>query len=143
MAITQALCTSFKLQMLNGEVDFSANTTKTYKMALYVSSATLGAATTQYTTTGEVASGGGYTTGGEVLTIVTPATSGTTAFVDFADETWTASTITARGALIYEEATGNPAVAVLDFGSDRASTGGNFTVQFPAATAANAIVRVL
>jgi len=141
MAITQALCTSFKLAMLNGEVDFSADTTKTYKVALYTSSATLGAGTTAYTTTNEV-TGTGYTAGGNTLTVVTPTTGGTTAFVDFANSTWSSATITARGALIYEDGGSDPAVAVLDFGSDKVSSGGNFVVTFPTADATDAIVRV-
>tara|TARA_R110000868_G_scaffold244061_2_gene500206 strand:- start:1254 stop:1682 length:429 start_codon:yes stop_codon:yes gene_type:complete len=141
MAITQAMCTSFKLALLNGEVDFSGDTAKTYKIALYTSSATLGAATTAYATTNE-SSGTGYTAGGETLTVVTPTTGGTTAFVDFGNVTWTAATITARGALVYEAGGTNPAVAVLDFGSDKAASGGNFVVTMPTADATNAIVRI-
>jgi hypothetical protein len=143
MAISQAMCTSFKVQILEGDQDFSAGTTKVYKIALYTSSATLGAATTTYTGTGnEVASGGGYTTGGKTLVGSTPPTSsGTTAFIDFNDVTWTSATITARGALIYN-ATDDTAVAVLDFGSDKTSTNGDFTIIFPAADASNAILRI-
>jgi len=142
MAITQALCTSFKKNLLDGDVDFSSGTALTYKIALYTSAATLSAATTAYSATNEV-TGTAYVAGGNALTIVVPATSGTTAFVDFADSTWAASTITARGALIYNANGGtNDAVCVLDFGSDKISTAGNFVVQFPAADATNAIVRV-
>ena len=143
MAITQALCSSFKLEMLKGEVDFSADTSKVYKIALYTSSANLDAATTTYTTTGE-ASGTGYTAGGNTLTVISPVLSGTTAFVDFANTTWSTTTITARGALIYElNGSTNPAVAVLNFGENKTSTSGNFEIQFPAADATNAIVRVV
>lgn len=142
MAITQALCTSFKQALLDGEVDFSSDTAITYKIALYTSAATLDATTTAYTVTNEV-SGTGYTAGGETLTVVAPTTSGTTAFVDFANVTWSAADFTARGALIYDSTTaGTPAVAVLDFGADKTSSGGDFVVQFPTADASNAIVRV-
>jgi len=142
MAITQALCTSFKLQLLNGEADFSSNTGKVYKIALYTSSADLDATTTAYSTTNESV-GSGYTAGGNALTGITTTVSGTTAFVDFSDVTWENASLTARGALIYEVTSGNPAVAVLNFGEDKTSTSGNFVVQFPAATAANAIIRVI
>ena len=141
MAITQAMTTSFKQELMEGVHDF---TTHTFKIALFTSSATLGAATTAYSTTNE-ASGTGYTAGGEALTVVggTVSTSGTTAFIDFADVSWTSASITARGALIYSSSVvGNPAVAVLDFWSDKTSTDGTFTVQFPTADASNAIVRI-
>jgi len=142
MAITQAVCTSFKVALLDGEMDFSSDTTDVFKIALYTSSATLGAATTAYTVTNEV-SGTGYSAGGETLVIsANPASSGTTAFLDFADVTWSASTITARGALIYKSGGGDPAVAVLDFGSDKSSTSGDFTIVFPTADASNAIIRI-
>lgn len=141
MAITQALCTSFKQELMEGVHDFTSHT---FRIALYTSSATLSAATTAYSATNEV-SGTGYTAGGEALTVTGGAVSisGTTAFIDFSDVTWSSSTITARGALIYNDtAVGNPAVAVLDFGSDKTSTSGDFTVQFPTADASNAIVRI-
>jgi len=142
MAITQAMCTSFKKALLDGEMDFSSDTTQTYKIALYTSSATLGASTTAYSTTNEV-SGTGYTAGGASLTVVAPSTSGTTAFLDFNDVTFSSATITARGALIYSDsASGDPAVAVLDFGSDKTSTAGDFTIQFPTADADDAIIRI-
>ena len=142
MAITQSMCTSFKVALLDGEMDFSSDTSQTFKIALYTSSATLGAATTAYSTSNEV-TGTGYTAGGNTLTIAAnPASSGTTAFLDFTDTTWTTATITARGALIYKSGGGDPAVAVLDFGSDKTSTAGNFTIQFPAADASNAIIRI-
>lgn len=143
MAITQAMCTSFKVGILDGEFDFGTGTSQTFKIALYTSSATLSAATTAYTTSNEV-SGTGYSAGGQALTISqVPTSSGTTAFIDFSDVTWTTATITARGALIYlANGTTNPAVAVLDFGGDKTSTAGNFTIQFPVADASNAILRI-
>jgi hypothetical protein len=127
---------------LNGLQNFSANT---FKIALYTSSATLDANTTAYTTSNEVATGGNYTAGGNTLSVTTTPTnggSGTTAYIDFADTTWSAATITARGALIYNNSQSNSAVAVLDFGSDKTSTDGDFTVQFPAATNTTAIIRI-
>ena len=142
MAITQAMCTSFKQALLDGEMDFSSDTAETFKIALYTSSATLDASTTAYSATNEV-SGTGYSAGGNTLTIsANPTTSGTTAFLDFADTTWSSATITARGALIYESGGSNPAVAVLDFGGDKTSTAGDFTIQFPTADASNAIIRI-
>ena len=142
MAITQAMCTSFKIALLDGEMDFSGDTSQVFKIALYTSSATLSAATTAYSATNEV-SGTNYVAGGNTLTIsANPAATGTTAFLDFTDSTWVNATITARGALIYSTSAGNPAVAVLDFGADKTSTAGNFTVQFPAGNATNAIIRI-
>lgn len=138
MAITQAMCTSFKVQLLAGDHDFD---TDTFKIALYTSDATLGASTTAYSTDDE-ASGIGYTAGGNTLTAVAPTSSGTTAYVDFADTTWSSSTITARGALIYNSSKANKAVAVIDFGAEKSSTAGDFTVQFPTADASNAIIRI-
>ena len=147
MAITQALATSFKVQMLNGIHAFgtsvirAATTADTYKIALYTSAATLDATTTAYSVTNEVA-GTGYTAGGNTLTNVAPTSSGTTAFLDFADTTWATATITARGAMIYNSTQGNKAVAILDFGSDKTSTAGAFTIIFPTADASDAIVRI-
>lgn len=142
MAITQAMCTSFKQALLDGEMDFSSDTSQTYKIALFTSSATLGASTTAYSTTNEV-SGTGYTAGGNTLTISTnPTTSGTTAFLSFSNTTWSTATITARGALIYQSGGSNPAVAVLDFGGDKTSTAGDFQIQFPTADASSAIIRI-
>lgn len=141
MAISQAMCTSFKVELLQGVHDFTASTGDTFKIALYTSSATLGASTTAYTVSDEV-SGSGYTAGGNTLTNVTPTSSGTTAFTDFADTTWTTATITARGALIYNSTESDKAVCVLDFGSDKTSTAGNFTIVFPTADASNAIIRI-
>ncbi|MGB1650647.1 MAG: hypothetical protein ACPHEP_06435 [Acidimicrobiales bacterium] len=142
MAITQAMCTSFKQALLDGEMDFSSDTSQTFKIALFTSSATLGASTTAYSTTNEV-SGTGYTAGGNTLTISTnPTTSGTTAFLSFSNTTWSTATITARGALIYQSGGSNPAVAVLDFGGDKTSTAGDFQIQFPTADASTAIIRI-
>ena len=143
MAITQAMCTSFKQEILQGVHDFTNSTGDTFKLALYTSSATLGASTTAYSSTNEVGDSGTYSAGGGTLTNVTPTTSSTTAFTDFADLSFTSATITARGALIYNDtAAGDPAVAVLDFGSDKTSTSGTFTIQFPTADASNAIIRI-
>ena len=147
MAISQAMCTSFKVELLNGIHAFSttvvrgATTADSFKLALYTSSASLGAATTAYTASGE-ASGTGYTAAGAALTAVAPTSSGTTAFLDFNDLTISTATITARGALIYNDTQGDKAVAVLDFGADKTSTAGDFTVVFPAADASNAIIRI-
>ena len=142
MAISQAMCTSFKVELLDAIHDFGAGG-DTFKIALYTSSATLGATTTVYTTTGEVASTGNYVAGGNTLTVsVVPTSTGTTAFLSFANTTWSAATITARGALIYNSSKSNKAVAVLDFGSDKTSTDGDFTINFPTADASNAIIRI-
>jgi len=142
MAITQAMCTSFKVALLNGEMDFSSDTAQSFKIALYTSSADLSAATTAYSTTNEV-SGTGYDAGGKALTIAAnPASSGTTAFLDFSDVTWSSSSITARGALIYKSGGTDPSIAVLDFGEDKSSVSGTFTVTFPTADADNAIIRI-
>ncbi len=145
MAITQAMCTSFKKELLEGKHDFT-NGADAMKLALFTSSATLSAATTDYSTTNE-ASGTGYTAGGGALTNVTPTSSGTTAFTDFNDLTFSSSSITARGAMIYNTQTGGgsgttDAVAILDFGADKTSTNGDFTIQFPTADASNAIIRI-
>ena len=141
MAITQAMCTSFKQELLTGTHNFTNSTGDTFKIALYTSAATLDATTTAYSVTNET-SGTGYVAGGNTLTNVTPTTSGTTAFTDFSDTTWSSSTITARGALIYNSTDSNRAVVVLDFGSDKSSTAGDFTITFPAADASNAIIRI-
>jgi len=139
MAITQAMCTSFKVDLLEGDQDFDVDT---FKIALYTSSATLDASTTAYSVTNEV-SGTGYTAGGNTLTVsTTPTSSGTTAFISFNNTTWSTATITARGALIYNSSKADAAVAVLDFGSDKTSTAGDFTIQFPTADASNAIIRI-
>jgi hypothetical protein len=136
------LCTSFKVELLAGTHNFTTGTGDTFKLALYDNSAAFTAATTAYTVTNEV-SGTGYSAGGGTLTNVTPTSSGTTAFIDFADLTFSTATITARGALIYNSsAAGNPAVCILDFGADKTSTAGDFTIVFPTADASNAIVRI-
>ena len=143
MAITQAMCTSFKVALLDGEMDFSSDTAQTYKIALYTSSASLDAATAAYTTSNEV-SGTGYSAGGNTLSISTnPTSTGTTAFLSFATTTWSTATITARGALIYQAGGSTPAVAVLDFGGDKTSTAGDFQITFPTADATNAIIRIV
>lgn len=142
MAITQAMCTSFKQALLDGEMDFSSDTAQTFKIALYTSSATLDATISAYTTSNEVV-GTGYTAGGNTLTVsVNPTTSGTTAFLSFADTTWPSATFTARGALIYKSAAGNPAIAVLDFGADKTADAGDFEIVFPTADSSSAIIRV-
>lgn len=141
MAITQAMCTSFKVELMQGTHNFNASGGDSFKIALYTSAATLGAGTTAYTASNEVA-GAGYTAGGNTLTRVDPASSGTTAFIDFADTSWTGASFTARGALIYNATDANRAVCVLDFGSDKTVSDGTFTIQFPTPDAANAIVRI-
>lgn len=139
MAITQAMCTSFKTELLGGTHDLD---TDVIKIALFTSAATLGASTTAYSSTNEVANGSGYTTGGNTLAGAVISSSGTTAFVDFSDSTWSSASFTARGALIYNSSKSNKAVAVLDFGADKTSTNGDFVVQFPTADASNAIIRI-
>ena len=142
MAISQAMCTSFKKELLEGVHNFKNSGGSTFNLALYTSSASLGASTTAYTTSNEV-SGTNYTAKGASLTRVDPSTSGTTALTDFADLTFSTATVTARGALIFNDsASGDPAVAVLDFGGDKNSTAGDFTIQFPTADASNAIIRI-
>tara|TARA_R110000744_G_scaffold358361_1_gene465454 strand:+ start:1962 stop:2402 length:441 start_codon:yes stop_codon:yes gene_type:complete len=145
MAISQAMCTSFKTELLEGKHDFT-NGADAFKLALFTSSATLSAATTDYATTNEVV-GTGYTAGGGTLVNVTPTSSGTTAFTDFNDLTFTSSTITANGAMIYNTQTAGgsgttESVVILAFGSDKTSTNGDFTIQFPTADATNAIIRI-
>ena len=140
MAITQCMVSSFKQEILNGTHNLTSDT---IKIALYTSTATLDATTTAYTTSNEVSSSGtNYTAGGNTLTGQVVSLDGTTAIVDFSDTTWATATITARGALIYNSSKSNKAIAVLDFGSDKTSTSGNFTINFPAPAAATAIVRI-
>jgi hypothetical protein len=149
MAISQAMCTSFKVELLSGGHNFnttnvarSSNTADTFKIALYTSSATLDATTTAYSATNE-ASGTGYSAGGNTLTIAqVPTFTSTTAWLDFGDSTWSSSTITANGALIYNSTNSNTAVAVLAFGGDKTSTNGDFTIIFPTADSSNAIIRI-
>jgi hypothetical protein len=142
MAITQSLCTSFKVDLLSGTQNFVSGTGNTFKMALYTSSATLGATTTAYTTTNEI-TGTGYTAGGNTLAVSTsPTSSGTTAFLSFTDTSWTTATFTCRGALIYNSTNSNKAVAVFDFGSDKQVIGGTFTITFPTADSTSAVIRI-
>ena len=140
------MCTSFKDQILEAVHDFRSSGGDTFKIALYSSAATLDATTTAYTSSNEVANSGTYAAGGGTLTNVTPTTSGTTAFTDFDDISFTSATINARGALIYNSTPThtytNPSVAALDFGGDKISTSGTFTIQFPTADASNAIIRI-
>ena len=136
------MCTSFKKELLEGTHNFKNSGGNTFQIALYTNSASFTAATTAYTTSNEI-SGTGYTAKGETLTRVDPSTSSTTAFTDFGDATWSSSSITARGALIFNDsASGDPAVIVLDFGSDKSSSSGDFKVVFPTADATNAIIRI-
>lgn len=141
MAISTAFCTSFKQGLMQGLHNFDNPGGNTFKIALYTSSATLGASTTAYSATNEI-TGTGYTAGGNTLTSVTPTTSGTTAFTDFADTTWSNSTITANGALIYNANSANASTVVLAFGSDKSSSNGDFTIVFPTANATDAIIRI-
>jgi hypothetical protein len=140
------MCTSFKDQILEAVHDFRTSGGDVFKLALYSSAATLDATTTAYTSSNEVANSGTYAAGGGTLTNVTPTTTGTTAFTDFADISFTSATINARGALIYNSTPThtytNPSVVVLDFGGDKISTSGTFTIQFPTADASNAIIRI-
>jgi hypothetical protein len=142
MAITQAVPNTFKQQLLQGGHNFTAATGNVFKLALYTSAATLSSATTVYTSTSEVANSGQYTTGGGVLTNISPLVSSGVAFIDFSDLSFTGVTLTARGALIYNTSNSNAAVAVLDFGSDKTATSGTFTIQFPADTTSAAILRI-
>ena len=148
MAISQAMATSFKVELLNGIHAFgttvvrAATTADTFKIALYTSSASLGPGTGTYSTSNEVV-GTGYTAGGNTLSVSTaPTSTSTTAFLSFSNTTWSTATITANGALIYNSTQGNKAVAVLAFGADKTSTAGDFTIVFPTADASNAIIRI-
>jgi hypothetical protein len=142
MAITSTLTTSFKKELLEAKHNFLASGGNSFKLALYTSSATLGATTTAFTTTGQ-ASGTNYTSGGSALTNINPTSSGTVGFTDFADLTFGTATITARGCMIYNDtAAGDPSVATIDFGGDKTSTAGDFTIVFPAAASSTAIIRI-
>jgi hypothetical protein len=137
------MCTSFKVELMRAVHNFTASTGNTFKLALYDNSASFTAATTAYTATNEVANSGTYSAGGGTLTNVTPTSSGTTAFTDFADLSFTSATITAYGAMIYNDsAAGDPSVCILDFGGAKTSTNGTFTIIFPTADATNAIIRI-
>lgn len=138
MAITQSVCTSFKNDLITGAQNVS---TDTFYLALYTSSASLGADTSAYTTSGEVV-GAGYTAGGQIVTGLTINTSGSTVYIDFADLTWVAATLTARGALLYNTSRSNKAVAVFDFGTDKTVTVGSFLVTLPANTPTTALIRL-
>ena len=142
MAITSTLTTSFKKELLEGHHNFKASGGNSFKLALYTSSATLGATTTAFVTTGQ-SSGTNYTSGGSALTNVNPTSSGTTGFTDFADLTFGTATVTARGCMIYNDTqSGDPSVATIDFGGDKTATSGTFTIQFPAFTTSAAILRI-
>lgn len=140
------MCTSFKGELMEGTHNFKSSGGNTFKLALYTNSASFTAATTGYTTSNEVSASGSYSAGGGSLTNQGVTTSSTKAFTDFADLSFTTATITARGALIYNDsATGDPAVVVLDFSADKTSTAGTFTIVFPGGsspTSSNAIIRV-
>ena len=144
MAISSAICTSFKQEILVGTHNFTASSGDTFKIALYTSSASLGAGTTAFSDTNEISntSGSAYSSGGATLTSVTPTTSGTTAFCDFADVSYTSASFTANGALIYNSSQSDKAVAVIAFGGDKTVSSGTFTIQFPTADASNAIIRI-
>ena len=144
MAITSAVCTSFKVELLKGVHNFTATTGDTFKIALYDSDATLGAGTTAFSTSEEITntSGTAYTSGGATLTSVTPVASSTTAICDFADVSFSSASFTANGALIYNSSASNAAVCAIAFGSDKTATNGTFTIQFPTADATNAIIRL-
>ena len=141
MAITSTLTTSFKTELLTGTHNFTNSSGNSFKLALYTSSATLGATTTAFTTTGQ-ASGTNYSSGGSALTNVTPSATGTTAVTDFNDLTFSTATITARGCMIYNDTNSDKSVATIDFGGDKTSTAGDFTVVFPAKAASTAIIRI-
>jgi hypothetical protein len=141
MAITQAICTSFKQELMEGLHDFNASGGNAYKIALYTSSATLDATTTVYSATNEI-SGTGYTAAGAALTNIDPTTSGTTAYLDFSDVSWTSASFTCAGAVIYNTTNGNRTVAILNFGGDQTVAAGTFTIQMPTADASNAIIRI-
>ena len=140
MAITQAIASTFKSELLGGLQNFTASTGNTFKIALYTSAATLDSSTTAYTTSGECPSTGNYTAGGNTLTSQSITLSGTTAYIDFADSTWASSTISAAGALIYNSTNSDKAVCILDFGGTFTSTNGAFTVVFPAPTTTTAVL---
>ena len=148
ISVTTAMPTSFKGEVLQALHNFTASTGNTFKIALLKAAAagsgTFGAATTNYSnlSTDELGTGSGYTAGGNTLTNVTPTTSGTTGFTDFADTTWSAATFTTSGALIYNSSASNRAVAVLSFGGDQQVSSGDFQIQFPVAAAATAIIRI-
>ena len=145
MAISSAVCNSFKVEILKAVHNFTASSGNSFKLALYTSSASLGAGTTAYASTNEISntSGSAYVAGGKALTSVTPVLSSSTAVCDFADISYTSASFTANGCLIYNDtASGDPAVCAIAFGSDKTVTSGTFTIQFPTADASNAIIRI-
>ena len=145
MAITSAICTSFKVEILKAVHNFTASSGNTFNIALYDSDASLGAGTTAYTTSEEITntSGSAYTAKGKALTSVTPVASSTTAVCDFSDISWTSASFTARGCMIFNDsATGDPSVCCIDFGGDKTATNGTFTIQFPTADSSDAIIRI-
>ena len=145
MAITSAICTSFKVEILKAVHNFTASSGNTFNIALYDSSASLGASTTAYTTSEEITntSGSAYSAKGKALTSVTPVASSTTAVCDFADISWTSASFTARGCMIFNDsASGDPSVCCIDFGGDKTATNGTFTIQFPTADSSDAIIRI-
>ena len=144
MAITSAVCNSFKTEVLQALHNFTASSGNSFKLALYTSSATLNKSTTAYSTSNEISntSGSAYTAGGKALTSVTPVLDGSTACCDFADISFTSASFTARGCLIYNSTNANKAVCAINFGADKTVTSGTFTIQFPAQTAGNAIVQI-
>ena len=144
MTISSAVCNSFKQEILVGTHNFTASSGNAFKLAMYTSSASLGAGTTAYATTNEISntSGSAYTAGGKVVVSVTPALDGSTACCDFADISFTSASFTANGCLIYNDTQADKAVCVVAFGGDKTVSSGTFTIQFPAADASNAIVRI-
>ena len=145
MAITSAICTSFKVEILKAVHNFTASSGNTFNIALYDSNASLGASTTAYTTSEEITntSGSAYSAKGKALTSVTPVASSTTAVCDFSDISWTSASFTARGCMIFNDsATGDPSVCCIDFGGDKTATNGTFTIQFPTADSSDAIIRI-
>ena len=144
MAISSAICNSFKQEILVGTHNFTASSGNTFKLALYQSDASMGASTTAYSTSEEISntSGSAYSAGGKAITSVTPALSGSTACCDFADVSWTSASFTANGCLIYNDTQSDKACAVIAFGGDKTVSSGTFTIQFPTADASNAIIRI-
>ena len=144
MAISSAVCNSFKQEILVGTHNFTASSGNTFKIALYTSSASLGASTTAYSSSNEISntSGSAYSAGGKALTSVTPVLDGSTAVCDFADISWSTASFTANGCLIYNDTQSDKAVCVVAFGGDKTVSSGTFTIQFPTADASNAIIRI-
>ena len=145
MAITSAVCNSFKVEVLKAEHNFTASSGNTFNLALYTSSATLNKSTTAYSSSNEISntSGSAYSAKGKALTSVTPALSTDTACCDFADVSWTSASFTANGCLIFNDShSSDAAVCAIAFGGDKTVSSGTFTIQFPAADASNAIIRI-